>query len=248
MRTLETDAAIPDPNGGNVGAVKASPLDDIRFTTPLYTVDEAARFLRIPRTTLADWVRERPDAPSVVTSIAQPHRGDPTIPFIGLAEGLVARAFRDTGLPMQYIRKALTRLAEDLGGREGLVHALASDRIKKHGAQLLHQWGDELSAYTEIVSRPYVFSPIGESGLERVQFARDGWATRLTLPLTREPVVEVDPERAFGQPIFIRGGARLVDVIERFRAGENLGDLAYDFEVEPDDVLDVIRALLPDAA
>lgn len=163
---------------------------------------------------------------------------------------MVARAFRQTGRPMRYIRKALTRLAEDLGGHEGIEHALASDRIKKHGAKLLHEWGGEMAAYTytEVVSRNYVFAPIVETALERIEFAPDGWARRLTLPLTEEPVVEVDPARAFGQPVFIRGGARLVDVIDRFKAGERLSDLAYDFEVAEDDVLDVIRALLRDAA
>jgi uncharacterized protein (DUF433 family) len=99
-----------------------------------------------------------------------------------------------------------------------------------------------------VVSRNYVFTQVVEKGLQRVEFAPDGWAIRLTLPLTKDPVIEVDPQKAFGQPVFIRGGARLVDVIERFKAGERLSELAYDFEVKEDDVLDVIRALLPDAA
>jgi uncharacterized protein (DUF433 family) len=233
---------------GILGAVTDAPEEDTRFRDPLYTVEEAARFLRIPRSTLTDWVRACPDSPPIVTTFQQVQRGDPVIPFIGLAEGMVARAFRQTGLPMQYIRRALTRLSEDLGGHPGVEHALASDRIKKHGAKLLHEWGGELSAYTEVVSRNYVFAPIVEAALERIEFAPDGWARRLILPLTQAPVVVVDPERAFGQPIFIRGGARLVDVIDRFKAGERLSDLAYDFEVAEDDVLDVIRALLPDAA
>jgi uncharacterized protein (DUF433 family) len=235
-------------NRGILPFVKDAPEEDIRFSAPLYTLDEAALFLHIPRSTLSDWTRARPGSTPVVTSMGRPHRGDPAIPFIGLAEGMVARAFRQTGLPMQYIRKALVRLAQDLGGNEGIQHALASDRIKKHGAKLLHEWNEELSAYTEVVSRNYVFTPVVEEGLQRIEFALDGWARRLTLPLTKEAVIEVDTQRAFGQPVFIRGGARLVDVIERFKAGDRLSDLAYDFEVTEDDVLDVIRALLPDAA
>lgn len=246
--TLTLDESILARVTGILGPVKETPPEYTRFDVPLYTLDEAARFLRIPRSTLGDWVRSHPDSPPVVTSHPGAHRGDPVIPFIGLAEGMIARAFRETGLPMQYIRKALTRLAEDLGGREGIEHALASDRIKKHGAKLLHEWTGELGIYTEVVSRNGVFAPIVEAGLQRVRFSPDGWADRLTLPLTQEPVVEVSPERAFGQPVFIRGGARLVDVIDRFKAGERLSDLAYDFEVKEEDVLDVIRALLPDAA
>jgi len=234
--------------GGILFPMRDAPKEDIRFNAPLYTVDEAARFLHVPRSTLADWVHGRPGSAPIVTCVPQVRRRDPAIPFIGLAEGMVARAFRQTGLPMQYIRKALVRLAEDLGGREGIQHALASDRIKKHGARLLYEWREELSAYTEVVSGNYVFKPVIEQGLERVYFAPDGWAERLVLPLTRGPVVEVTPTKAFGQPVFVHGGARLVDVIERFKAGERLPDLAYDFEVEEEDVLDAIRALLPDAA
>jgi uncharacterized protein (DUF433 family) len=233
---------------GILGLVKEAPEEDIRFTVPLYTVEEAARFLHIPRSTLADWAQGGRGSHPIVTSVPPVGRKDPVIPFIGLAEGMVARAFRQTGLPMQYIRKALSRLAEDLGGSEGIQHALATDRLKKHGAKLLHKWDPELRAYTEVVSRNYVFAPVVEQELERIYFAPDGWAERLILPMTRDPIVEVTPKKAFGQPIFVRGGARLVDVIERFKAGERLSDLAYDFEVQEDDVLDVIRALLPNAA
>lgn len=131
-----------DERGESIlGAVTHAPKEDERFDVPLYTLDEAARFLGIPRSTFADWVHGQPGSPPVVTALPRFRRNDPVVPFIGLAEGMVVRAFRQTGLLMQYIRMALTRLAEDLGGREGIEHALASDRIKKHGAKLLHECG-----------------------------------------------------------------------------------------------------------
>lgn len=45
-----------------------------------------------------------------------------------------------------------------------------------------------------------------------------------------------DPRLPFGAPIFIRGGARVVDVVARVRAGEDPGAVAGDFGVPLEDV------------
>jgi len=52
-----------------------------RFTDPLYTRAEAARFLGITDTTLARRVKDTP----FVTAVRAPH-GTASLPFIGLAE------------------------------------------------------------------------------------------------------------------------------------------------------------------
>jgi uncharacterized protein (DUF433 family) len=93
-----------------------------------------------------------------------------------------------------------------------------------------------------------VFTEVITAYLKRITYATDGWAERLVLPITAEAVVEVDPRRAFGQPLFIRGGARMEDVIDRFRAGEPLVDVVKDFDLRFEDVEAVIRASLAPAA
>jgi PIN like domain len=35
----------------------------------------------------------------------------------------------------------------------------------------------------------------------------------------------VDPERAFGQPLVVHGGARVEDLVDRFRAGDGVADI-----------------------
>jgi uncharacterized protein (DUF433 family) len=55
----------------------------------------------------------------------------------------------------------------------------------------------------------------------------------------------VDPERAFGQAIFIHGGARVVDVRGRIQAGEDELAVAQDCGVPLDDVR---AALAPPAS
>jgi hypothetical protein len=144
-----------------------------------------------------------------------------TIPFVGLAEGMVLAAFRETGLPLQRIRPALDRLRAE----HELEHALASDRLYSDGAQILYDYAREqgdkqLRLLTVVVSGQRVFHDVIERYLTRITYA-GGWASSLVLPITEEPLLEVDPERAFGQPLFLHGGARLTDVRNRIGAGED---------------------------
>lgn len=230
-------------------------LDELRFKTPLYTLPEAARYLGVPTTTFATWahgyVRQpagrRPvHGEAILTAVKTPPR-QPEIPFVGLVEGMVAAAFRQSGVSMQHVRKALHILETEIG----LEHALASRRLFTDGASILYDYASEArdtEVLTIVLSGQRVFSDIVRDYLTRITYANDNWAETMVLPITSRAVVEVDPSRAFGRPLFIRGGAPMDDVMDRFRAGEPLIDVAKDFDLEPEDVEDVIRASLPHAA
>lgn len=230
---------------------------DPRFTVPRYTAAEAARFLGVPTSTFATWakgyVRRPPGRPEVrgapIVSSMEASRSFPTIPFVGLAEGMVLAAFRKSGVSLQHIREAV----KILEGEIGLEHALASKRLYTSGAKILYDYADseddgQLSGLTEVVNRQKVFAPVVKEYLSRIAYARDGWAIRLISPATPRPIVTADPARAFGQPIFIRGAGRVEDVIERWKAGDPLFDVAQDFGVPAADVEDVLRLALPVAA
>ncbi len=215
--------------------------DDLRFTGPLYTVSEAASYLGVPRSTFSRWLRvastsapQRPalDGRPLVTSIEGSRL---TVPFVGLAEGMVVAAFRDTGLPLARIRPALERLA----GVCGPDHPLASERLAIDGAAVLHDLAradKQLGLLTVTRAGRRVFHDVIQRYLERIDY-EDGWAARIVLPTTEEPVLLADPRRAFGQPIFRRGGARVVDVKHRIEAGEPAADVADDYGVPLEDVL-----------
>jgi uncharacterized protein (DUF433 family) len=228
-----------------------------RFDIPLYTTAESARFLGVPTSTFATWAKgyvRRPAGRSsvigmpIVTSIsAEP--GYPTVPFVGLAEAMILAAFRRGGVSLQHIRRAVAIIRGELG----LDHALASKRLYTDGAVILYDYAEtkqdhELGGLTEVVSRQRVFAPVVEEYLKRIEYGRDGWAARLISPATRQPLVVVDPERSFGQPIFIHGAVRVEDVLDRWRAGEPLSDVAEDFGVPAEDVEDILRVALPAAA
>ena len=118
-----------------------------RFTTPLYTVTEAARYLDVPASTLATWThgyrmnapgrREVVGAP-ILTALPKAAGRGPGIPFVGLAEGLVLTAMRKSGVPLQRVRPALTRLERELG----LAHALASQKLYTDGAEVLFDYSE----------------------------------------------------------------------------------------------------------
>lgn len=228
---------------------------DLRFTAPLYTVPEAARFLGVPPTTFSHWARGY--------EVHFPHRKAvkkgpivtaldgsglwPSIPFIGLAEGLVAAAFRRSGVSLQHIRRAV----DVLEGEIGVEHALASRKLYSDGASVLydyaaHEGAEEL--LTHVVTQQRVFTDVVKAYLRLITYDVEDWATRLMSPVTSRPVIAVDPQRSFGQPIFIRGGVRVEDVLDRIRADERPTEVAKDMGVPLEDVEAVLSAELRRAA
>lgn len=219
-------------------------------------MSEAAFFLRVPESTFDAWVRgyvRRPPGKRevrggwLVTSI-DGARGWPRIPFIGLAEGHVLAAFRRAGVSLQHIRRALDILRRETGNE----HVLASRRLHTHGPVILY---DSVAtdqgvaeALTEVVSGQRVFRDVIRRSLERITYDDAGWARCLLLPISESPIVLADPHRAFGKPLFAHGGARVKDVLDRWRAGDPLAEVAHDFGVPLEDVEDVLRAAIPEAA
>ncbi len=238
------------------------PNDADRFEVPLYSVAEAGRYLRVPTSTFTTWAygyaRRRPGRSPVrgepiVTACPATEHGEAVVPFIGLAEGLVLAAIRRSGVPLQRIRPALTRLSEDLG----IAHVLASKALYTDGAEVLYDFAEsqgdtpEARGARELVAvrkGQRVFGDIVEAYLQRVDFAPDGYAQLIRLPEYQHADVVVDPRRGFGQPIFSHGGARLEDVLGRFHAGEQLAEVAEEFGVPPDELEDAVRIASKPAA
>lgn len=228
---------------------------DSRFTVPLYTVPEAARFLGVPTTTFANWARGyRVHPPGRKPVIGRPivtaldGKGLwPSIPFVGLAEGLVVAAFRRSAVSLQHIRRAIDVLEREIG----IEHALASRKLYSDGASVLYDYAEhagEEELLTHVVTQQRVFADAVKEYLQLITYDRGGWAARLVSPVTSRPVIAVDPERSFGQPIFIRGGIRVEDVLDRIRADEPPSAVATDFGVPLEDVEAVVSAELRRAA
>lgn len=235
---------------------KAAPIGGTdRFGLPLYSVAEAAAYLGVPASTFSTWahgyLRKPPGRPAVVgapvlTAIPGEVASDATIPFVGLAEGMILAAIRRKGVPLQRIRPALERLRDELG----LEHVLASSSLYTDGAEVLYDFAERAgdtpearSARQLVVVRKgqHVFASVIEDYLQRVQFAGDGYAELIHLPRYRTADVVADPRRGFGQAIFARGGAKVEDVLGAFQAGASLEAVAGEYGVPANELEDALR-------
>lgn len=229
-------------------------VDDIRFSSPLYSVAEAARIIDVPGSTFQTWVKGYMRAASrgravigkpIVTSLAG-GPGRETVPFIGLAEGMVLAAFRREGVPLQRIRPALDVLEREIG----IEHALASERLFTDGLEILLDYADSASETPEAASArelvvvrhgQRVFADVVDAYLKRITFADDGWVERLQLPQYQRASVIVDPRLSFGRPVFEHGGARLADALGLFQAGEDLDTVCAEYGIDRAELEDAVR-------
>jgi uncharacterized protein (DUF433 family) len=226
-----------------------------RFTTPLYSLSEAAHYLGVPPTTFGTWakgyVRRAPGRPEVrgaaiVTTVPGQSRGAAVIPFIGLAEGLVLAAIKESGVPLQRIRPALDRLRDEFD----LEHVLASKSLYTDGAEVIYDFAEQAGDTAEargarqlvvVRNNQRVFNEILDQYLRRIHFADDNYAQSIRLPGYDEADVVVDPRRGFGQPTFVRGGAKVEDALGLFRAGEPLSTVSREFGVPVEQLEDALR-------
>lgn len=229
---------------------------DIRFTVPLYTVAEAARYVRVPESAYGTWAkgydrvldggRRHVHGEPVITALPA-GRGRLTIPFIGLAESMVLAAFRKAGVSLQHIRQTIPALKQQVG----LDHALASERLYTDGAAILYDFArrtplaedaaEELAGLTRVVDGRRVFAEVVRDYLRRITYADDGWAAQLVLPSGDRELLRIRPDQAGGRPLFVRGRARLEDAVSRWRAGDRIAEIAADFEVPAEDLEDALR-------
>ncbi len=226
---------------------------DTRFEQRLYSVPRAALLVGMSPSTLSSWARGYRYTRDgriiqhgpVVTALPASSADDRVVPFIGLVEAAVVQAFRQTGLPMQRIRRALAILA-----REGeLSHALASRQLYTDGATVLYDYARnqddlQLGLLTVVHTGQRVFHDVIRNYLERITFD-DQWPTSLILPITKRKLLKVTPTVSGGDPLFLNGGAPLSAVYGRVVAGEPIASIAADFEVPVNDIEEALHAIWP---
>ena len=209
------------------------------YEVPLYTLTEAARIVRAAPSTVHHWARGytfrtpegviQVEAEPLITTTGVGRK--PVVPFVGLAETYVLNAFRNAGVPMQRIRPALARLNDEMG----VAAALASERLKTDGTELLYEYGeaDPASGVSDLVvvrNGQRVFTEIVEKYLRTITYDR-GWVQSIRLPQYGDVDVRVDPDINWGQPTVATIGVRVQDILSRIRAGEDRHAVAQDYEL-----------------
>ena len=174
----------------------------------------------------------------------------PTVPFLGLAEAYVLAAFRAAGVPMQRIRPAVRWLDEHIG----LPAALASERLRTDGAEILYDFSrsrgaansqvqDDIGELVVVRNQQRVFAPMVSRYLQTISYGH-GYVELIRLPRYQQVHVIVDPRLNSGRPTVARRGIRVADVVSRLAAREPDEQVAGDYRLSVTEV----RALAPRGA
>lgn len=216
---------------------------------PVYTVGEAAHYLRLPRGTLLHWVDGQPyraedGSKKRRPRVIKPARlKPPTLSFWNLVEAFVLASIRrQHGVTMQKVRKALKFVESELAMERPLIHG----NFETDGVDLfVREFGKILN-----VSRDgqLELKDMMVASLKRVDHDPQGLASKL-FPWAREPneptEVELDPGLAFGK-LVVRGTGIPTSVIaDRLRSGDSLEHLARDYRLSMDQVSSALRWELP---
>lgn len=214
---------------------------DVRYL-PSYNVREAALYLRLPESTLRAWVGKQNNfEPLIVPAQEKPL----ALSFINLVEAYVLASIRrECRLSINKIRKGLdfisqmcpsvTPLAEKGFETDGLFLFL-----RKSGLVCGISKGSGQTALENIV----------KEYMQRIERDLHGLPVKLyPFSGTGKPdepkSILIDPKISFGRPILSDISIPVEVIVERYRAGESIAELAGDYECNQEKIEEAIRCQL----
>ena len=204
---------------------------------PAYSIGDAARYLRIPSSTVRSWTIGQNYAvkkgqnffcPIIDISKHKPY----LLSFTNLVEVHVLRAIRrHHNIQLNKVREAL-----DIISREFPVpHPLAKEDFRTNGIDLfIERYGELINASRGGKKELRVAL---EAHLERIEPDDSGLAIKL-YPFTRSQEAEnprlivIDPRIAFGRLAIAETGIPTDILKERYQAGESMEELAEDYDCD----------------
>jgi uncharacterized protein (DUF433 family) len=219
------------------------------FDTPAYPVSEAARILNLPVATVKSWCfgqkyRSASGSRKLFKPVIRPAdvRGK-LLSFANLCELHVLSVIRrhhKVSLPkvrgsMDYLRKKLD-VDRPLINKQ--FHTNGIDLFVEHATQLLN------------VSREGQEALRGdfEQALARIERDNQGAPVRL-FPFSRTSAlgsmqpksIVIDPRLSFGRPVLAQVAIPTEVIVDRFRAGDSLAEMAKDYGVDEKEIEEALR-------
>ncbi|PJE95421.1 DUF433 domain-containing protein [Streptomyces carminius] len=215
-----------------------------RFAAGLLTPAETSSHLQISSSTLASWLRDKAAGAPLVHQVEPARKGQPSVPFVAVAEAHVLRSLRSLGLRMSEIREAAAAVREAFGTPHGLVSKrIATDGVDifvEHGFGDLRRIRDGQALIHEVVS----------DHLRHLSWeADDDFPTSLRLRQYPDSIpVVIDPRFGHGLPVVAANRVAVKAITDLWEAGESVEDIAYDFGMTPEQVDALCRAAVRLAA
>ncbi|NUK52681.1 DUF433 domain-containing protein [Streptomyces lunaelactis] len=192
-----------------------------RFTDGLLTPTETSSYLEIPSSTLTSWLKGRAAGAPLVHQVEPVRKNQPSVPFIAVAEAHVLRSLRSLGLRMSEIREAAAAVRNAFD----TPYVLVSKRIATDGA--------DMSGYLRYLTWD----------------ADDDFPSSLRLRQYPDSVpVVIDPRFGRGLPVIAANRVPVKAVTDLWEAGETVEDIAYEFDMTPEQVDSLCHAVVRLAA
>ena len=220
-----------------------------RRELPAYKISEAAHYLALPVATVRFWSVGR----GTYEPLIHVQNGSPAlISFFNLVELHVLSAVRRKHkVKMLSIRRAIHYLSEFASNPFDQRHPLISRELETDGLGLFIEYYGQLinisragqAAMREILS----------AALHRIDRDPSGMPIKL-YPFTRKDVrnapqmVVIDPMLSAGRPVITGTGLATEIIAERYKLGESIRELAYDYDRPDAEIEEAIRCELQIAA
>ena len=200
----------------------------------IYTIQEAARLLRLPRPTVRRWAlgyarRGMEYEPAIEISLP-PEEGKPALAFLDLVELMYIDAFRRSKISWKKIHHA----AKTAARMHDTAHPFALRKFFVEGGKHLH-------AVLEKSGEEHLVELRGDGQLEmetvlhhyldQLEFGIDDLAQRWSPIGKRQPIV-IDPQIAFGAPVVRNTGIETATLARMHEGGETIDGIAWWYELE----------------
>lgn len=215
---------------------------------PIYSISDAAKYLRIPVGTIRSWTVSISNGsnfskPLILTQDIKPK----LLSFTNLVEIHVLRAIRKHHqMQRDKVRIALDYIQEKFQ----VLHPLASEKFSINGVDLF------IERYASLFNASEDWRIDLKSSFnthfQRIEFDKNGFAMKL-FPFTASQeennprIVVIDPRIAFGRLVIAETGIPTIVLAQRLKAGESIQDLAYDYKCDRLKIEEAIRCELPAA-
>lgn len=213
---------------------------------PLYSFAEADRIARVTPNTSRRWLKGyhfwhggvRREMPPVTPTT----KTREAVTFVDLMEVATIGQLRKKGFSFKRIRQINAYCRLYLKEPRPLV----TQEFKVAGQDIFLDVDFDILVEVGREAGMLAWREVLQPFLEDVEYEND--LVRRWWPLGREHMVVVDPDYGFGLPVVEGTGVRTEIIAERHRAGDSTEEIAYDFDVTPEQINDALRWEIPKKA